>query len=587
MGAHILQACCKQAGFSIQIFYANILFASHIREEYEILCNINYSLNGERIFARAAFGNQDHEMIHENVYNNSHIFGTQKASKIHNSIYFYPPIQQIGISRLRQIEEKAYEWIEEISGLLTQMPYKIMGCSSNYEQINSSIAFLKRAKENNPDITTLIGGFNCEGEYSNGIGSLDPEQKIIDYIFSGESENTLVDFLLNFKKGIKEKNRIIFGKPCTDLDSLPEVDYNQYFEQLYSFIPSYAINPQRINMCYETSRGCWWGEKNQCLFCGCNGERLTFRQKSPTRVIHSLMKIKKYNINYLQMTDLIMPDDYFTNLLPELEKEKHPFKIYYEQKANLGYDKLKQLKNAGITEIQPGIETLSNTLLQQINKGTTSWKNIKLLRDSLTLQVNVYWNFIWGFPNEKTQDYIDMSRYMPLLLHLQPPIGVFHLSLTRFSPYFSNSIRYGIKNLKPINSYQEIFPPHADIEKIAGFFVGDYETETYEEPAIISEFINVIQEWNERWQTAESKPVLQLSQQSENEYALTDTRNLVDTRLSYIIDKNRASVLLKDGKYTSNEDQEWALSNKLALVMEGHFVSLVTTTPDLKEELNE
>jgi len=39
---------------------------------------------------------------------------------------------------------------------------------------------------------------------------------------------------------------------------------------------------------YEGSRGCWWGEKHHCTFCGINGQGMEFRARSADRVIADL-----------------------------------------------------------------------------------------------------------------------------------------------------------------------------------------------------------------------------------------------------------------------------------------------------------
>lgn len=31
----------------------------------------------------------------------------------------------------------------------------------------------------------------------------------------------------------------------------------------------------------EGARGCWWGEKHHCTFCGLNGSLMKFRSKPP------------------------------------------------------------------------------------------------------------------------------------------------------------------------------------------------------------------------------------------------------------------------------------------------------------------
>ena len=34
----------------------------------------------------------------------------------------------------------------------------------------------------------------------------------------------------------------------------------------------------------EGSRGCWWGEKHACAFCGLNGRVNVYREKSPEKL---------------------------------------------------------------------------------------------------------------------------------------------------------------------------------------------------------------------------------------------------------------------------------------------------------------
>jgi len=585
MGVHSLQARCREAGFTMQIFYANIHFASYIKDGNEVLCNINNAFIGERLFAKAAFGNDIGNPIHENIYDNGHIFGKERAQQIGEPFYLFPALKKLDISQLIIFEEMTINWVEEITRTITEISYKIIGCTSSYEQINSSIAILKRVKNISPETITLIGGFNCEGEAGKGIASLDPEHKIIDYIFSGEAENSLINFLVNGKNNTIEEKRIIHSNPVKDLDSLPKLDYTDYFEQLYSFQPSYLTRRENINLCYETSRGCWWGEKNQCIFCGCNGERISFRQKSKSKVMEELQELKKYRINYLQMTDLIMPDNYFKTLLPELKTTAGDFKLYYEQKADLSYEKLKQLKNANITEIQPGMESLSNSLLKKMRKGISTYKNIQLLRDALTLQIKVYWNMIWGFPDEQIVEYENMLSFMPLLFHLQPPVGLFHLGITRFSPYFADYKKYGINNIKPVNSYFEIFPEYAEIEKIAGFFIGEYYAETYENNYIIKKLASCIQLWNDRWHSLIYRPLLHLTKESSNKYILTDTREIDNNKSTHIINRDKVLTILSDGKYIASKDQEWAIENSLALLIEDRYISLITLNHELKDEL--
>ncbi len=67
---------------------------------------------------------------------------------------------------------------------------------------------------------------------------------------------------------------------CVDLDELPLPDYAGYVEQLAA---SDWASARPCRLIFETSRGCWWGEKSLCSFCGLNGEGPPFRAKSPDR----------------------------------------------------------------------------------------------------------------------------------------------------------------------------------------------------------------------------------------------------------------------------------------------------------------
>jgi magnesium-protoporphyrin IX monomethyl ester (oxidative) cyclase len=68
-----------------------------------------------------------------------------------------------------------------------------------------------------------------------------------------------------------------------DLDQIAIPDYNDYFQTLES-CPKIAPYITR-GMFVETSRGCWWGQKQHCTFCGLNGAGMTYRSKSPERVV--------------------------------------------------------------------------------------------------------------------------------------------------------------------------------------------------------------------------------------------------------------------------------------------------------------
>src|SRR5262249_9714226 len=154
------------------------------------------------------------------------------------------------------------------------------------------------------------------------------------------------------------------------------------FDQYQYFLDGDTTKGSGPALPHESSRGCWWGEKHHCTFCGLNGLGMAFREKSADVVAKELeMMFAKYPIRRVNMVDNIMPHKYFTSLLPRLrDRLPQTAAIFYEQKANITLRKAQALKNARITAIQPGIESLNSHVLKCINKGTTATQNIALLR---------------------------------------------------------------------------------------------------------------------------------------------------------------------------------------------------------------
>src|SRR5262249_14390972 len=146
----------------------------------------------------------------------------------------------------------------------------VVGCSTMFQQTAASVAMLKSVKRLRPEIVTVLGGANCEGEMAAGILSLDAG---IDFVFSGESDASFPKFLQVLASGSRPPGPVIPGEPCLTLDMLPTPDFAQYYEQLEYFLPDGLLAPwEEIWLPYESSRGCWWGQKHHCTFCGLNGQ---------------------------------------------------------------------------------------------------------------------------------------------------------------------------------------------------------------------------------------------------------------------------------------------------------------------------
>ncbi|HID08211.1 MAG TPA: RiPP maturation radical SAM protein 1, partial [Armatimonadetes bacterium] len=232
------------------------------------------------------------------------------------------------------------------------------------------------------------------------------------------------------------------------LDALPLPDYDSYFKTL-SRCPSVAAKAQ-VALTAESSRGCWWGHKKGCTFCGLNGQGGAYASKTPQRFrseLHTLSK--RYGSTLFSITDNIIDKRYFDTLLPMLADDGAPYRLFYETKSNLRRYHLASFRKAGIDWIQPGIESLSTAHLRHMRKGAHAWEHVYLLRLAMEYGMRLQWFILHDFPGEKSEWYEEMAHLVPLINHLQPPVNMIPLQFCRFSEYHEKAEQYGLRLAPP------------------------------------------------------------------------------------------------------------------------------------------
>ena len=583
LGAHVLQSCAKEAGFSVKLFYTNLHLASEFGySTYDAVCNGPVlSMVGERLFARAAHNLESLGGWAEEMFSQDKVIGVTKSALVNKQALIDRQEAPISLEQLHRLETITPKWVKKIAQQIARSNYKVVGAVSTYQQTNAAIAIFKEIKKIKPEIITIIGGANCAGSMAEGMSSLDPEQKSIDYIFSGESEASFIRFLQQVQNQTLPKSRIIKGTPNYHLDKLPIPDYTDFFHQLDSVFPDHQEFLDFKWLPYESSRGCWWGEKHHCTFCGLNGEDMGYRKKSPEKVVHELAILaKKHPDNKFLMADNIIPHSYYNDLLPKLTQHDTTFDIFYEAKANLTLEKVMALKEAGVNTIQPGIEGLSTALLKLMEKGVSARQNIRLLRYGRSVSLYLIWNILWGFPNDQLDDYTQTLSLIKLMRHLQPPSILCHVILDRFSPYFINPDAHGIKNLRPINTYGAVFPASADFDQVGYNYMGDYKSALYENKNVLLDLVQEVNGWKEQWH-GQTKIVMLHITQAKEKYLLIDSRGVVDSQPIQLIDHEKALIALTPSPFVESEIVKWAVEQKLGVIVDDWYEPLATAPPEL------
>lgn len=520
-----MQASLRRAGSACNTVYANLEFASRVGSRpYSLIGQSDAKdLLGEWTFARAAFGSQeeDYEAYHREIY--------------------FEHFAHLGVSKpalwksLAYLRDHAQAYVEELAGRLLSLGARVVGCTSTFQQHCASLALLRRLKELDPSVVTMMGGANCEGPMGVVLKRNCPW---VDYLASGESDLLIVDLIQSiFQKEPPPYGVIGRELPAQaprarvhQLDELATPDYQDYFDAFYQSGLHREIRPA---LAIETSRGCWWGEKHHCTFCGLNGSGMGFRSKKPERALAEFAELsERHRLRDFLVVDNILGMEAFRSLLPALAEASPSYRMFVETKANLKRKHIEALARAGAGWILPGLEGLHDQLLALMDKGTTGLTNLQTLKWCRELGIRVSWTVLWGFPGEEDDWHAETAEWVPSFEHLQPPAALCRMSYHRFSPYHTHAREFGLQQV-PAPAYARVYPfPADDLQDLAYFFEDAPGAERLEGPGL-----SLLRQQLARWTTrfkSEGLPAILSLIDREEVVEILDTRTCA-TRLRHLL----------------------------------------------------
>jgi magnesium-protoporphyrin IX monomethyl ester (oxidative) cyclase len=451
LGASLLQAALRERGIACELSYLNIEYADF---ENPDICQ--------------AFCHGGHQPLGEWIF--SHLVnGLERAAPLNRGWDWVKSCVSPGFAEeMMAAKRRAAEFVERSAQSILRAAPDHVGFSSSFQQNCASLAIAHRLKSERPEIVISFGGANCEGPMGRALLSSFEQ---IDYVFSGEADVSFPDFIEGAARGDLGTERHLSCEPITDMDALPVPTFDDYFAELDRVSFKNRIVPA---LPFESSRGCWWGAKHHCVFCGMNGEGMGFRAKSPERVIAEIRHLRDaWNVPRLSASDNIMDMRHIDSVFANWPEDLSDTSLFYEIKSNLTVEQLRTIAAAGVTSVQPGIESLDDDILTLMSKGVRALQNILLLRTAREIGMRVYWTMLVGFPQETPEQYARMAALIPLLQHLEPPSGLRPLRIDRFSPYHNTPQQFGYSKIAPLVGYREIYDlPPETIETMVCFFEG-------------------------------------------------------------------------------------------------------------------
>jgi len=522
----------------VDVYYLNHNFANHMGVDfYNNVSNLQESQNsglGDWFFRQIAF---------PGFPNNTGVYLTR-----------YFPQRNDQSNRFKGHILKSRQGLEQLmEDLITKYELDkadLVGFTSMFMQNVAVFAMAQKIKERNTKVTIIMGGANCESPMGQVIVK---NVKQVDYVFSGPALKSLPEFVQHCLdheewkcssiKGVFSKRNYFFhtgpdaiGEELS-IDVPTKLEYDSF---LSTWNENFANTGAKPILLFETSRGCWWGERAHCTFCGLNGSTMAYRSMKPELAIDLISELFKFSptVSRLESVDNILPKNYVQEVLPFINPPEN-MTLFYEVKADLTEHDIEVLSKAGVRAIQPGIESLTTSTLKLMKKGTSSFQNLILLKNCLLYGVSPAWNLLMGFPGEKEDVYRKYIEDVPLLVHLPPPSGAYPVRFDRYSPYFMKAEEYML-DLHPLDYYSLIYPfEENDLENMAYFFAdtnidAEYAQTTFRWIGPVREQVTP---WVKKWQQPGRATIPKLFFKEERDGTI-----ILDTRFGDAIEHDVGAV---------------------------------------------
>lgn len=352
-----------------------------------------------------------------------------------NWIYRRIPYPPLGIAYLAAVgKEKGIDtkvidgqFLQEYKRDLSEVTLRkdpcLVGISSTLLQLSESIEIAKRIKENNPNALIVFGG--------PGPSCLSPEEfftragESVDLLSYGEGEKTWEEILEIFfgstnqaKKSppclfeevkgvvINEKGKITVNLPrplLGNIDDIPMPDLEAVRARQY--LEEWRRNSGITSISIVPSRGCPFG----CIFCDKSVFGKRFRPHSPKRIGD---EIERLITEYGPIDDIFFYDDNLSvdkKVLNGVCNEivRRNLRIGWSCQARvdtIDENTLRNMKEAGCTDVYFGVETASQKLLDFLGKGITVEQAERAIELCHKVGIKPGCFLIVGIPGETRED---------------------------------------------------------------------------------------------------------------------------------------------------------------------------------------
>lgn len=461
MGLGILKSVLAERDVDCDVAYLNLAWYKLVEERLSSRASLTSpielfeigttsELYGEWIFSQSYFEHTHSEFVQQ--------AGKLKPARNATGAHVWEDYKS-----LRHLVPEFIDWA---AGAVDWSQYRIVGFTTMFSQLMASMCLARRLKADHPDLRIVMGGARCEGKM--GVEVL-RQFSALDAVFTGKAEESFPAYVeATFRGALRVpipgiafradggELRDLEDTSSLDLNTQPTPDFHDYFDQ-YECLELPKYHPKYVLI--EASRGCYWGVKRHCVFCGLLGPRPSYNSKKPERLEEEIRELaSRHHQARFMFADLIMNFRHFRQTLRCLSDSLIGFSYFCEIKPDLSAEQVFELRRTGCRQVQPGIESFSTAVLSYINKGASGISNVAALKYFREAGIIPHWNLIYGFPSECPDDYRLMVDVLRSITHLTPPKSVGRMGVVRSSPSHIHAEKLGFEALRPHSQYEYLFP---------------------------------------------------------------------------------------------------------------------------------
>lgn len=311
--------------------------------------------------------------------------------------------------KVRLVDAPAWNWkLEDVINDAKKFSPDLVVVDSNFSSLKNDSNIAKLLKDETEAVSVLVG--SPASQFPDKIlnGGVDIAARF-EYDFTVQDIAEAVEDGKSFENinGIsyKENGKIIHNQnrnliTSEELDKIPFVTkvYKKHLN-IKDYFLSHTLYPM---VQIFTGRGC----PMHCTFC--SWPKTLMGRKYRVRSVKNVVDELEYIVEELpEVKEIFIEDDTFTinkrrikEVCSEIGQRNRAITWSCNARADLDYESMKAMKEAGCRLLDVGYESGSDKILKNIKKGFTTDDSRKFTKDAKRAGLMILADFIFGMPGE-------------------------------------------------------------------------------------------------------------------------------------------------------------------------------------------